>query len=208
MGKLVIFDHPLIHQKLAIIRNENTGTKDFRQNVNEIAMLMTYEMTRNFPTIEQEVKTPVGIAKCKILKQDIAIVPILRAGLGMVDGILNVIPTAKIGHIGLARNEETLEPEEYYLKLPKRILSSSVLVVDPMLATGGSASHAIKVLKDKGIKEITYVGIVGAPEGVKRLQEDHPDIDIFLAALDEKLNSKGYIVPGLGDCGDRLFGTL
>ena len=208
MGKLVIFDHPLIHQKLAIIRNENTGTKDFRQNVNEIAMLMTYEMTRNFPTIEQEVKTPVGIAKCKILKQDIAIVPILRAGLGMVDGILNVIPTAKIGHIGLARNEETLEPEEYYLKLPKRILSSSVLVVDPMLATGGSASHAIKVLKDKGIKEITYVGIVGAPERVKRLQEDHPDIDIFLAALDEKLNSKGYIVPGLGDCGDRLFGTL
>lgn len=208
MGKVVIFDHPLIHQKLAIIRNENTGTKDFRQNVNEIAMLMTYEMTRNFPTIEQEVKTPVGIAKCKILKQDIAIVPILRAGLGMVDGILNVIPTAKIGHIGLARNEETLEPEEYYLKLPKRILSSSVLVVDPMLATGGSASHAIKVLKDKGIKEITYVGIVGAPEGVKRLQEDHPDIDIFLAALDEKLNSKGYIVPGLGDCGDRLFGTL
>lgn len=208
MGKVVIFDHPLIHQKLAIIRNEETGTKDFRQNVNEIAMLMTYEMSRDFPTIEQDVKTPVGIAKCKVLKQGIVIIPILRAGLGMVDGILNVIPTAKIGHIGLSRNEETLEPEEYYFKLPPKVLESSVLVVDPMLATGGSASYAIKILKEKGIKDIVYVGIVGAPEGIKRLQEDHPDVDIYLAACDEKLNEKGYIVPGLGDCGDRLFGTV
>lgn len=208
MSKVVIFDHPLIHQKLSIIRNEETGTKDFRQNVNEIAMLMTYEMSRDFPTIEQDVKTPVGIAKCKVLKQGIVIIPILRAGLGMVDGILNVIPTAKIGHIGLSRNEETLEPEEYYFKLPPKVLESSVLVVDPMLATGGSASYAIKILKETGIKDIVYVGIVGAPEGIKRLQEDHPDVDIYLAACDEKLNEKGYIVPGLGDCGDRLFGTL
>lgn len=207
MGKLVIFDHPLMHHKLAKIRDEKTGTKDFREIVSEIGMLMAYEVTRDWKTVDVDVKTPVGIAKCKELAKEVVIVPILRAGLGMVDGITQLIPTAKVGHVGLYRDEETLEPHEYYAKFPPNIVTSKVLVVDPMLATGGSASHAIDVLKKRGVKDISYVGLVGAPEGIKKLHEDHPDVDIFLAALDQKLNENGYIVPGLGDCGDRLFGT-
>lgn len=207
MGKLVVFDHPLVHQKLSIIRNEETNTKDFRQVVAEIATLMAYEVSRNIPTEEVDVKTPIGIAKCKRLANDVVIVPILRAGLGMVDGILTLIPNAKVGHVGMYRDEETLEPHPYYAKFPKEIYNSTVLLVDPMLATGGSVDYTLKLLKSKGIKNISYLGIVGAPEGVKKIQENHPDVDIYLAALDSHLNENGYIVPGLGDCGDRLFGT-
>ena len=207
MGKLVVFDHPLMHQKLSIIRDEKTGTKDFRETVNEIGMLMAYEITRDLPTVDVEVKTPVGIAKCKHLKKQVVIVPILRAGLGMVEGITALIPTAKVGHIGLYRDEETLEPHEYYAKFPPVIKDATVLIVDPMCATGGSVCAAIKLLKARGIKDIRYAGIVGSPEGVERVQKEYPDVDIYLAALDEKLNEFGYIVPGLGDCGDRLFGT-
>ncbi|MDD2492971.1 MAG: uracil phosphoribosyltransferase [Bacilli bacterium] len=206
-GKLVILDHPLIDHKLALIRDERTGTKDFRQTVSEIGMLMAYEVTRELPTKEVEVKTPVGIAKTYILAKEVVVVPILRAGLGMVDGITALIPTAKVGHIGLYRDEETLEPKEYYAKFPSIITEAVVLLVDPMLATGGSVVHAINILKSRGVKNISYVGLVGAPEGVRRVQAAHPDVDIFLAALDEKLNEKGYIIPGLGDCGDRLYGT-
>ena len=207
MGKLVVCNHPLIHHKLSIIRDEKTGTKDFRQTVSEIGMLMAYEVTRDFPTIEVDTKTPVGIAKTKVINKEVVIVPILRAGLGMVEGINKLIPTAKVGHIGLYRDEKTLEPHEYYAKFPPCITESTVLVVDPMLATGGSVCHAITLLKKRGISDISYVGLVGAPEGVTRLQKEHPDVNIFLAALDEKLNENGYIIPGLGDCGDRLFGT-
>ncbi|MDD3191336.1 MAG: uracil phosphoribosyltransferase [Bacilli bacterium] len=206
-GKVVIFNHPLIHHKLSLIRDETTGTKDFRQTVSEIGMLMAYEVTRELPTYDTTVKTPVGIAKVKKLAKEVVIVPILRAGLGMVDSIQTLIPTAKVGHIGLYRDEETLEPHEYYAKFPAIISEAEVLIVDPMLATGGSVSHAISVLKARGAKRISYVGLVGAPEGIKKLQETHPDVDIFLACLDEKLNQVGYIVPGLGDCGDRLYGT-
>lgn len=206
-GKLVVFNHPLMHHKLSLIRDEKTGTKDFRQTVSEIGMLMAYEVTRDFPTVDVEVKTPVGVCMCKKLARDVVIVPILRAGLGMVEGITALIPTAKVGHIGLYRDEVTMQPHEYFVKFPPNIADAVVLVVDPMLATGGSAGHAISVLKRHGVKNISYVGLVGAPEGVKRLQAEHPEVDIFLAALDEKLNDKGYIVPGLGDCGDRLFGT-
>ena len=207
MGKLVIFNHPLMHHKLSIIRDEKTGTKDFRETVSEIGMLMAYEITRDLPTVKVDVKTPVGIAHCEQLKKEVVIVPILRAGLGMVDGITKLIPTAKVGHVGLYRDKNTLEPHEYYAKFPPCITEASVLVVDPMLATGGSACHAIDILKKSGVTDIVYVGLVGAPEGVARLQKEHPDVDIFLAALDEKLNESCYIVPGLGDCGDRLFGT-
>lgn len=207
MAKVVIFDHPLMHQKLSIIRNEATGTREFRELVSEIGMLMAYEISKEFETKEVEVKTPVGIAKCKQLAKDIVLVPILRAGLGMVDGVNSLIPTAKIGHLGLYRDEETLEPHEYYVKFPKNITSSHVLILDPMLATGGSVVHAINVLKEYGVKNMSYVGIVGAPEGLNALTKAHPDVNVYLAALDEKLNEKGYIVPGLGDCGDRLFGT-
>ena len=207
MEKVVVFNHPLIKHKLSIIRDEKTGSKDFRTAVNEISTLMTFEISKSFETKKVEVRTPMGMANCEQLAKEVVIVPILRAGIGMLDGILAVIPTAKVGHVGLARNEKTLEPEEYYMKFPECINDSEVLLVDPMLATGGSASYAVKLLKNRGIKKIKYVGIVGAPEGVKRLQEDHPDVEIYLAALDEKLNEIGYIVPGLGDCGDRLFGT-
>lgn len=206
-GKLVVFNHPLIHHKLSLIRDENTGTKDFRQTVSEIGMLMAYEVTRDLPTKRVQVKTPVGIADTYVLEKSVVIVPILRAGLGMVDGITALIPTAKVGHIGLYRDEQTLEPHEYYAKFPGIITDSIVLIVDPMLATGGSVKHAIDVLKTKGAQNISYVGLVGAPEGVRKIQESHPDVDIYLAALDEKLNENGYIVPGLGDCGDRLYGT-
>ncbi|HHW99747.1 MAG TPA: uracil phosphoribosyltransferase [Acholeplasmataceae bacterium] len=206
-GKLVIFNHPLIHHKLALIRDENTGTKDFRQTVSEIGMLMAYEVTRDLPTKKIRIKTPVDYADAYTLATDVVIIPILRAGLGMVDAITSLIPTAKVGHVGVYRNEETLQPHEYYAKFPSNISSSKVLIVDPMLATGGSVAHTIKLLKDRGVTNISYVGLVGAPEGVKKIQAEHPDVDIYLAALDEKLNEKGYIVPGLGDCGDRLYGT-
>lgn len=207
MGKFVIFDHPLIHHKLSLIRDERTVTKEFREIVSEIGMLMVYEVTREFKTRDIVVKTPCGIANCKQLANDVVVVPILRAGLGMVDGVTSLIPTAKVGHLGLYRDEETLEPNEYYVKFPPQIKVSNVLLVDPMLATGGSVIHAVNVLKRAGVEKITYVGLVGAPEGVKKVQEAHPDLDIYLACLDEKLNEIGYIVPGLGDCGDRLFGT-
>jgi uracil phosphoribosyltransferase len=173
----------------------------------EMMSMTTEEISKEFETKEVEVKTPVGIAKCKQLAKDVVLVPILRAGLGMVDGVNSLIPTAKIGHLGLYRDEETLEPHEYYVKFPKNITSSHVLILDPMLATGGSVVHAINVLKEYGVKNMSYVGIVGAPEGLNALTKAHPDVNVYLAALDEKLNEKGYIVPGLGDCGDRLFGT-
>ena len=208
-NNITVFNHPLMHHKLAIIRNEETGTKDFRQTVEEIANLMAYEVTRDLPTVDVDVKTPCGIAKTKMLSKSVVIVPILRAGIGMVDGITSLIPTAKVGYLGLYRDEETLEPKEYYCKFPKNIEDSFVLLVDPMLATGGSVVHALDVLNRYGVKDenIKYVGVVGAPEGVKNVQDHHPNVEIFLASLDEKLNEKGYIVPGLGDCGDRLFGT-
>ncbi len=207
MPKLVICDHPLIDHKMSIIRDVETYTKKFRETVNEIGMLVTYEFARDLDTKEVEVQTPLVKTTCKELAKDVVIVPILRAGLGMVDGIHSVIPTAKIGHIGMYRNEETLEPVEYYAKFPEELTTGVVLVVDPMLATGGSASAAITNIKARGAKDIRFVGLVGCPEGVARLNKDHPDVDIYLAAMDEKLNEVGYIVPGLGDCGDRLFGT-
>ena len=207
MGKLTILNHPLIDHKMAIIRNKNTDTKTFRHLVNEVGGLITYEITRGLSTEEVLVTTPITDTVCKTLSKDVIIVPILRAGLGMVDGIQRLIPTAKVGHVGMYRDEETLEPVEYYAKFPKEIVEGTVLVVDPMLATGGSASAAITAVKQRGAKDIRYVGLVGCPEGVEKLNEDHPDIDIYLAAMDEKLNEVGYIVPGLGDCGDRLFGT-
>lgn len=203
----ILLDHPLIKHKLTLIRNKDTKMKDFYQNVEEIAGLMAYEITRNFPIKEVEISTPICSTVQHELALDVVIVPILRAGLGMVEGIRRMIPTAKVGFIGLYRNEQTLEPCEYYAKFPDTITSSIVLVVDPMLATGGSAAAAISMLKMKGCKNIRYIGLVGAPEGVEVLQKKHPDVDIYLAALDEKLNENGYIVPGLGDCGDRLFGT-
>lgn len=206
-SKVVIFNHPLIDHKLSLIRDEKTGTKDFRQTVSEIGMLMAYEVTRSLPTVKVNIQTPVAMAECKMLAKEVVIVPILRAGLGMVEGITALIPTAKVGHIGLYRDEQTLEPCEYYAKFPPKIEDAVVLLVDPMLATGGSVVHAIDMLKKRGVKNISYVGLVGAPEGIAKVQEKHPDVDIFLAALDEKLNEVGYIVPGLGDCGDRLFGT-
>ena len=207
MGKLTILNHPLIDHKMAIIRNKNTDTKTFRHLVNEVGGLVTYEITRGLSTKEVKVITPITETVCKTLSKDVIIVPILRAGLGMVDGIQMLIPTAKVGHIGMYRDEETLEPVEYYAKFPKEIVEGTVLVVDPMLATGGSASAAITAVKQRGAKDITFVGLVGCPEGVKRLNDDHPEVDIYLAAMDERLNDIGYIVPGLGDCGDRLFGT-
>lgn len=207
MANVTILNHPLIDHKMAIIRNKNTNTKVFRENVNEIGGLITYEITRNLTTKDVEIETPIQKTTVKVLSKDVIIVPILRAGLGMVDGIQMIIPTAKIGHVGMYRDENTLEPVEYYAKFPEEIKTGTVLVVDPMLATGGSASAAITAVKKRGAVDIRFVGLVGCPEGVKRLNEDHPDIDIYLAAMDEKLNEVGYIVPGLGDCGDRLFGT-
>lgn len=203
-----ILDHPLLQHKLCILRDKKTGTRDFRTAVSEIAMLMCYEATRNLPLQEIEVETPVGLAQCHcIAGKKIAIVPILRAGLGMVDGILDLIPSAKVGHIGLYRDPATLEPVEYYCKMPPDIAEREVLVVDPMLATGGSASAAIQFLKNYGCKHIKMMNIIAAPEGVVRIEKDHPDVEFYVAALDERLNDHGYIVPGLGDAGDRIFGT-
>ena len=208
MANVHIMDHPLIHHKLAVLRSKNTSVKEFRELVNEISGLMCYEATRNLPTVEVEVETPVATAKCRMLSgKKLAIVPILRAGLGMVDALVDLIPSAKIGHIGLYRDPETHEPVEYYCKLPEDIENRQVFVVDPMLATGGSAVAAIDFLKKHGCKTIVMMNIIGCPEGIKRVQEAHPDVELFLAACDERLNDHAYIVPGLGDAGDRIFGT-
>ena len=208
MAKVHVLDHPLIQHKLAILRNKNTSVKEFREIVGEISGLMCYEATRNLPTREIEVQTPVALAKAKMLAgKKLAIVPILRAGLGMVDSMIALIPSAKIGHIGLYRDPETHLPVEYYCKLPEDIERRQVYVVDPMLATGGSAVAAIDFLKKHGCQNIIMMNIIGAPEGVKAVQEAHPDVEIYLAALDEKLNDHAYIIPGLGDAGDRIFGT-
>ena len=208
MAKVVILDHPLIHHKLAIMRNKETGTREFRELVNEVAGLMCYEATRDLPTEEVLVETPITTAKCRMLAgKKLAIVPILRAGLGMVDAMVDLIPSAKIGHIGLYRDPETHMPVEYYCKLPEDIENRQVFVVDPMLATGGSAVAAIDFLKAKGCGQIIMMNIIGCPEGVQAVQEAHPDVDIYLAALDERLNDHAYIIPGLGDAGDRIFGT-
>ena len=208
MSTVHVLDHPLIQHKLAILRSKNTTVKEFRELIGEISGLMCYEATRNLPTKEVEVQTPVAVAKCRRLAgKKLAIIPILRAGLGMVDAMVNLIPSAKIGHIGLYRDPETHMPVEYYCKLPEDIGNRQVFVVDPMLATGGSAVAAVNFLKEHGCKNIIMMNIIGAPEGVKSFQEAHPDVDIYMAALDEKLNDHAYIVPGLGDAGDRIFGT-
>jgi len=208
MGNVHVLEHPLIQHKLAILRSKNTSVKEFRELVSEISGLMCYEATRNLPTKEVEVQTPVATAKCRRLAgKKLAIIPILRAGLGMVDAMVDLIPSAKIGHIGLYRDPETHQPVEYYCKLPEDIGNRQVFVVDPMLATGGSAVAAIDFLKQHGCQNINMMNIIGAPEGVKVVQEAHPDVEIYLAALDEKLNEHAYIVPGLGDAGDRIFGT-
>ena len=201
-------DHPLLQHKLSILRDENTGVKDFREVVSEIATLMCYEATRDLPLEEVEIKTPITTAKFKtIAGKKLAIVPVLRAGLGMLDGILTLIPSAKVGHIGLYRDPDTLEPVEYYCKMPNDIAEREVIILDPMLATGGSASAAIQFIKNYEVKNIKLMNIIAAPEGIQRVHHDHPDVDIYCAALDEKLNDHGYIVPGLGDAGDRIYGT-
>ena len=208
MEKVHILDHPLLQHNLSILRDENTGVKDFREVVSEIATLMCYEATRDLPLEEVEIKTPITTAKFKtIAGKKLAIVPVLRAGLGMVDGILTLIPSAKVGHIGLYRDPDTLEPVEYYCKMPNDIAEREVIILDPMLATGGSASAAIQFIKNYEVKNIKLMNIIAAPEGIQRVHHDHPDVDIYCAALDEKLNDHGYIVPGLGDAGDRIFGT-
>ena len=208
MAKVTVLDHPLIQHKLAILRSKDTPVKEFRELVGEIAGLMCYEATRNLPTKEVQVETPITTATCHMLAgKKMAIVPILRAGLGMVDSMVALIPSAKIGHIGLYRDPETHKPVEYYCKLPDDIGNRQVFVVDPMLATGGSAIAAIDFLKQHGCRQIIMMNIIGCPEGVKAVTEAHPDVDIYLAALDEKLNDRAYIVPGLGDAGDRIFGT-
>lgn len=208
MSKVYVFDHPLIQHKLTYIRDKNTGTKEFRELVDEVATLMAFEITRDLPLEEIDIETPVTTAKTKVLSgKKIAIVPILRAGIGMVDGVLKLIPAAKVGHIGLYRDPETLKPVEYYAKLPADVEERDFIIVDPMLATGGSAVEAINSLKKRGAKSIKFMCLIAAPEGVKAIQDQHDDVDIYIAALDEKLNDHGYIVPGLGDAGDRLFGT-
>ena len=203
-----IFDHPLIQHKISLMRDKRTTTKEFRELVSEVSMLMAYEVTRNLPLKEIEIETPVSIAKTKVLAgKKMAIIPILRAGLGMVDGMLNLMPMAKVGHIGMYRDPQTLAPVEYYCKLPEDAMDRDLVILDPMLATGGSASAAVTFLKNKGIKNIKFMCLIAAPEGVEKLHRDHPDVPIFCASLDEKLNDHAYIVPGLGDAGDRLFGT-
>lgn len=208
MGQLHVLDHPLIQHKLTHIRDKNTGTKQFRELVNEVSMLMGFEITRNLPVKEIEIETPVTRCVSQTLTgKKIGLIPILRAGLGMVDGMLQLLPAARVGHIGLYRDPETFEPVEYYIKLPSDISERMLIVMDPMLATGGSANDAIESLKKRGAKSIKLMCLVAAPEGIKIIQENHPDVEIYIGALDEKLNEKGYIIPGLGDAGDRLFGT-
>lgn len=208
MGKFQVLDHPLIQHKLSIIRDKNCGTREFRQCVNEIAELMVYEVSRDMPLEDVEVETPITKATTKRLAgKKVVVVPILRAGIGMVDGILELIPAAKVGHIGMYRDEETLQPHEYFVKMPDDLENREMIIVDPMLATGGSAIMAVDALKKRGAKSIKFVCLVAAPEGVKAFREAYPDVDIYSASLDEYLNEDGYIVPGLGDAGDRLFGT-
>ena len=209
MGKTFIMDHPLVKHKISLLRDVNTGTKDFRSLVSEIAMLMGYEAMRDLPSELVPVTTPITETMQPMLKQNnLAVVPILRAGLGMVEGLLALVPTAKVGHIGLSRDEETHQPYEYYCKLPRDIPNRTVILPDPMLATGGSAVHAVDFIKSKGCQRIKFMCIIAAPEGLKALEEAHPDIDIYVGSLDEGLNENAYIVPGLGDAGDRIFGTL
>lgn len=206
---VTVFDHPLITHKLSILRDENTGSKQFRELVGEIAMLMGYEVMRDLPMEEVSIKTPITEARVKVLAgKKLALVPILRAGLGMLDGVLSLVPSAKIGHIGLYRDHDTLEPREYYCKLPEDIAQRQIILLDPMLATGGSGCAAIDFIKARGCHNIKFVSILAAPEGVERMAKTHPDVHIYTGGVDEKLNEKGYIVPGLGDAGDRLFGTL
>ena len=208
MGKVTVFDHPLIQHKLSIMREKDTSVKEFRELVSEVATLMCYEATRDLPLEEVEIETPVAKTKVKrIAGKKLAVVPILRAGLGMVDGMLTMVPNAKVGHIGLYRDPDTLLPVKYYCKMPKDIAERDVIIVDPMLATGGSATAAITFIKEYGCKHIKLMSIIGAPVGVKKVQDEHPDVDIYIAAMDERLNDHGYIVPGLGDAGDRIFGT-
>lgn len=208
MSKITVIDHPLICHKLALLRDKETGTKAFRELVNELALLMGYEVTRDFKLVDAEIETPVAKATVRMLaNQKIAVVPILRAGLGMTDGIMSLIPNAKVGHIGLYRDPETLLPTGYYKKLPPDVEERDVIIVDPMLATGNSAIEAIRLIKESGCKSIRLVNLIASPEGAQAVQDAHPDVDIYIAAMDEKLNEHGYIVPGLGDAGDRLFGT-
>lgn len=208
MSKVFVMDHPLIQHKVGVLRKTETGSKEFRELTNEIAMLMCYEATRNLPLRDEVIQTPVAEATVKqIAGKTLGIIPILRAGLGMVDGMLSLVPTAKVGHVGLYRDPDTLNPVEYYCKLPYDAAERDIFVLDPMLATGGSAAAAIQFIKDKGVSRIHFMCLIAAPEGVKKLQEAHPDVPIYIAALDEKLNDHGYIIPGLGDAGDRLFGT-
>jgi uracil phosphoribosyltransferase len=208
MGKIFVCDHPLIQHKLTYIRDETTNTKDFRELVDEVATLMAYEITRDIPLEHIEVKTPVTTADCRIISgRMLGLIPILRAGLGMVDGILKLLPAAKVGHIGLYRDPNTLKPVEYYVKLPTDVQERLLIVIDPMLATGGSANAAIEVLKKRGCTQIKLMCLIAAPEGIRAVEEAHPDVDIYVAAIDDHLNEHGYIVPGLGDAGDRLFGT-
>ena len=208
MATVHVLDHPLIQHKLAILRSKNTSVKEFRELVGEIAGLMCYEATRNLPTKEVEVQTPIATAKCRMLSgKKLAIVPILRAGLGLVDGVLRMIPSARVAHIGMYRDEETLEPHVYFCKTPKDIAERDIMIVDPMLATGGSAEAAIAEMKNRGCKSIKLLVLVAAPEGIRCIREAHPDVDIYAGALDDHLNERGYIVPGLGDAGDRIFGT-
>jgi uracil phosphoribosyltransferase len=208
MSKVFEMDHPLIQHKLTLIRDKNTGSKEFRELVKEVSMLLAYEVTRDLPLEDTEVETPIQVTKSKVLAgRKLGIVPILRAGLGMVDGFLNLLPAARVGHVGLYRDPETLEPVEYYVKLPSDVNERELIIIDPMLATGGSANAAIGFLKNRGAEMIKFVCLIACPEGIAAVQKAHPDVDIYVASIDEKLNEHAYIVPGLGDAGDRLFGT-
>lgn len=207
MSNLYIIDHPLVQNKMALLRNKNTNSKEFREVVGEVASLIFYEATKSLPLKPVQVETPLGTADCNVLESEIGLVPILRAGIGMADSIIKLIPNAKIGHIGLYRDPNTFQPIEYYCKLPKSDENMEIIVLDPMLATGGSASAAIQFIKERGFKNIKYLCLIVTPEGVKRIQADHPDVDVYAAAMDRVLNEEGYIVPGLGDAGDRIFGT-